>query len=68
ARGDGAGLHPISYKRLMMGCRYPDDSFALASLVERTYDLSIFGVSDEKIRSMPEEEVMEGRDPGRALK
>ncbi|MDF1803692.1 LysR family transcriptional regulator [Thalassovita sp.] len=68
ARGDGAGLHPISYKRLLMGCRYPDDSFALASLVERTYDLSIFGVSDEKIRSMPEEEVMEGRDPGRALK
>jgi len=68
ARGDDSGLHPISYKRLLLGCRYPDDSFALASLVERTYDLSIFGVDDEKIRSMPKAEVMDGADPGIALK
>lgn len=62
-REDGEGLHPISYKRLLMGCRYPDDSFVLASLVQRTYDLRIFGVDQAKIQMMPATEVMEGTDP-----
>ena len=59
-------MHPISYKRLLMGCRYPDNSFVLASLVERTYDLQIFGVDDEKIQTMPADEVMDAADPALA--
>lgn len=62
-RADDRELHPISYKRLLMGCRYPDDSFVLASLVERSYDVKIYGLDEEKIRSMPIEEVMPGTDP-----
>lgn len=67
ARGESGQMEPISFKRLLLGCRFPDNSFALASLVERSYDLEIFGVSDEKIRSMPEVEVMDGADPMVAL-
>ncbi|MBA83366.1 LysR family transcriptional regulator [Thalassobius sp. S69A] len=66
SRGDGNMMHPISYKRLLMGCRYPDNSFVLASLVERTYDLQIFGVDDEKIQTMPADEVMDAADPALA--
>lgn len=68
SRGEGDTLHRISYKRLLMGCRYPDNSFALASLVERSYDLTIFGVDTDKIQSMPADEVMSGEDPAIALK
>lgn len=66
ARGEAGEMEPISFKRLLMGCRFPDNSFALVSLVERSYDLKIFGVSDEKIRSMPSNEVMNIPDPGKA--
>lgn len=66
ARGESGEMEPISFKRLLMGCRFPDNSFALVSLVERSYDLSIFGVADEKIRSMPLNEVMNIPDPGKA--
>lgn len=62
-RADEKVLHPISYKRLLMGCRYPDDSFVLASLVERSYDLQILGVDQAKIQTMPAIEVMAGTDP-----
>ncbi len=63
ARGESGQMEPISFKRLLMGCRFPDNSFALASLVERSYDLEIFNVSAEKIRTMPEVEVMDVVDP-----
>lgn len=51
-------LIPTSFQRLMMGCRFPDGSFALAALVARTHDIVIDGLSDDKIRSMPDELVM----------
>jgi biotin operon repressor len=54
-RGEVAENEPISFKRLLLGCRYPDNSFALASLVVRSHDLNIQGLSREVIESMPYE-------------
>lgn len=51
-------LIPTSFQRLMMGCRFPDGSFALAALVIRTHDIVIEGLGEDKIRSMPDELVM----------
>lgn len=50
---------PISYQRLMMGCSFPDGSFALASVVDRTYELKIDALTEDRIKSMPPELVME---------
>lgn len=57
--GDEHPLVPISYQRLLLGCRFPDGSFALAALIDRTHDIEIRGLSREAARSMPEELVME---------
>jgi hypothetical protein len=51
-------LVPISYQRLLLGARFPDGTFALISVVDRTYDLKIYGLGDEEIRRMPEKLVM----------
>lgn len=58
-RGEEARPEPISFKRLLLGCRYPDDSFAMASLVVRSYDLQIKGLPQATIETMPELELME---------
>lgn len=57
----GADLRPrpISFKRLILGCRFADDSFALLNMVLRSHDLKLDGVDPAVIRSMPEELVME---------
>ena len=47
-----------SFQRLLMGCRFPDGSFALASLVDRTRNIEIAGLSDERAQSMPGKYVM----------
>ncbi len=58
--GDGSGenLVPISYQRLLMGCRFPDGSFALAVLIDRTHNIEIEGLDPEKAQSMPQEFIM----------
>lgn len=56
---DDKEMVPVSYQRLLLGCRFPDDSFALAMLVNRTHDVSIKNLSDAKVKSMPEEYVMD---------
>ena len=48
----------ICFERLLLGAKYPDDSFAMISAVRRTYDLEIHGVSEEMLRQMPEDLVM----------
>ncbi|CUH66358.1 HTH-type transcriptional activator AllS [Thalassovita gelatinovora] len=58
-RGEDSVPEPISFKRLLLGCRYPDDSFAMASMVVRSYDLQIEGLSQDRIETMPENQVME---------
>ncbi len=52
-------LVPISYQRLLTACRFPDGSFALASLVDRTFNLEIEGVSDSEVRHMAPDLVMD---------
>ena len=50
---------PTSFQRLLMGCWFPDGSFALASLVDRTHNIVIEGLDAELARSMPEKYVMD---------
>ncbi|MFQ6551420.1 LysR family transcriptional regulator [Aestuariibius insulae] len=49
---------PIAYRRLLLGCRFPDSSFALVSVVDRTHNLKIEGVERSDIEAMPEDLVM----------
>jgi hypothetical protein len=56
--GTHEGRIPLSYQRLMMGCQFPDRSFALVSVVERTHDIDIPGVPQEKCCAMPPDLVM----------
>jgi len=44
---------PVSFQRLLMACHFPDGSLAIASLVDRTHNISIKGVSGKVAQSMP---------------
>lgn len=54
----GPELIPITYQRLLLGCRFPDGSFALATLIDRTHNIDIAGLSEEQAESMPKEYIM----------
>ncbi len=54
----GEKMIPISYQRLLLGCRFPDDSFALAMLIDRTHSIDIEGLSEEQAKSMPDKYIM----------
>lgn len=56
---DGKEMVPISYQRLLLGCRFPDGSFALGLLVDRNYNIEIQGVSETQVKTMPEKFVMD---------
>jgi len=58
---EGKERIPISYQRLLMGCRFPDDSFALAALIDRTHNIDISGLSQKQAKSMPKELIMDVR-------
>ena len=49
---------PISYQRLLLGCRFPDGSFALGALIDRTHNIKIAGLSEERVKTMPEKFIM----------
>lgn len=49
---------PISYQRLILGCRFPDGGLALACLVDRTRNISILGLDHKLAQSMPKEFIM----------
>jgi hypothetical protein len=49
---------PICYRRLMMGAHFPDGSPAIISVVRRTYEIEIQGISEEDKRKMPQEMLM----------
>lgn len=57
-RGPDAEPTPICYERLLLGGRFPDNSFALLATVRRTYDVDILGVDGEMLRQMPEDLLM----------
>jgi hypothetical protein len=52
--GETGNLLPITYERLMLGSRFPDQSMAIVSAVRRTYDVEIKGVNEAMIRQMPQ--------------
>jgi len=54
-RVENGPLVPLSFQRLVLGGTFPDGTFALLTLVERCYDLSIDGVSEEQMKLMPKE-------------
>ncbi len=45
-------LIPLSYARLLLGARFPDGSFALVNIIERTNDLDIEEMPDPVAMSM----------------
>lgn len=49
---------PISYQRLILGCRFPDGTAVLATLIDRTHNIDIHGLSPEMAQSMPKELIM----------
>lgn len=55
AREPGGALIPISYQRLLLGCRFPDASFALVSIIDRTRRISIEGLDPGLVEPMSEE-------------
>ncbi len=57
-KGTEAEMLPIAFERLLLGARFPDDSFAMISTVRRTYDVEIKSVSQEMVRLMPEDMLM----------
>lgn len=58
-----AALEAISYHRLALGCRFPDGSFALATLVDRTHKVLIDDLPEELRTSMPAAMVMDITPP-----
>lgn len=52
-------LTPISYQRLLLGARFPDGSFAMVTLIDRTHNIRIDGLSDAQINAMPQKYVMD---------
>ncbi|MEE4187467.1 MAG: LysR family transcriptional regulator [Roseobacter sp.] len=57
--GEDKVMTPVAYERLLLGARYPDNSFAMISAARRTYDVEIEGVTNKMLRMMPEDMVME---------
>lgn len=49
---------PLNYRRLLLAGRFPDGSPALISVLDRCYDISIAGLENEAIRSMPDDLAM----------
>lgn len=58
-REKGAIPQPISYQRLIFTCRFPDESFGVASLVGLTNKIDITQLDSSKTTKLPEELLME---------
>ncbi|MCI2398922.1 LysR family transcriptional regulator [Aliiroseovarius sp. N1Y82] len=56
--GDDEMLAPISYQRLLTGCKFPDGSFALAALIDRTWNIDIEGLPQAMAKSMSKDLIM----------
>lgn len=56
---DNAEVLPACYERLLIGTHFADKSFAMLSMVRRTYHVDIEGVTDEMLKQMPEKFLMD---------
>lgn len=54
---------PISYHRLVMGCRFADGELAVGALIDRTRDVDIIDLPDDMRLSMPENLEMDVTPP-----
>lgn len=57
-RGPDQPLESMSYHRLALGCRFPDGSFALATLVDRTHKIMIEALPEEMRTEMDPSMIM----------
>lgn len=55
ARREGEPLMPLSYMRLLLGARYPDGSFALVNIIERTNSIEIDQMPQKYVHCMDPE-------------
>lgn len=53
-RGDEVGPQPFGLRRLLIGCRFADGSFALGNLALQSHDLNIDGLEPEVLQSGPD--------------
>lgn len=58
-RSEFGELVPVNYQKLVLPCRFPNGSPAVAALVARTDKISIEGLSSSDIPVTPQEELME---------
>ncbi|MDX5403626.1 MAG: hypothetical protein LPJ93_14665, partial [Rhodobacterales bacterium] len=64
--GPEDALRPICFSRLLLGCRFPDGSFAMVSMVDRTCEIDIPGLDPAIIAAtraadaMDDDETMAG--------
>lgn len=54
-RTPGGPLVPLAYRRLILGGRFPDDSFALIVIVEQSERIRIKGLDQSLAEQMPED-------------
>jgi hypothetical protein len=52
-REPGGDFMPTAYKRLLLGSRFPDGTFALMTFVDRSDEIRITGLSQEMLERMP---------------
>ncbi len=50
---------PISYQRLLMGCKFPDEQPALVAAIARTRNIQIDGVDPEKLPMTESDDLMD---------
>lgn len=58
-RGVDKPYESMSYHRLALGCRFPDGSFALATLVDRTHNIAIDALPEEMRTEMDPKMIMD---------
>lgn len=56
-REQGGTPIPTAYKRLLMGSRFPDGTFALIAAVDRSDEIRIAGLDQSILEAMPEDAV-----------
>ncbi|MGJ8590806.1 MAG: LysR family transcriptional regulator, partial [Yoonia sp.] len=57
-REEGGGPIPLAYKRLLMASRFPDGSFALIAVVDRSRSITISGLDQSTLKVMPSDAIV----------
>ncbi|SFT14378.1 regulatory helix-turn-helix protein, lysR family [Sulfitobacter marinus] len=57
-REEGGGPIPLAYKRLLMASRFPDGSFALIAVIDRSRSITISGLDQSTLKVMPSDAIV----------